>query len=443
MMKQDRMSSDAFAGNMNSDAKWYHSSSMVLTNFVVMALCFSINHGTVTAAIALATTDLGPKVGSLGLGVLYTFYTLSALTISAALVQRTGSKWGMVSGLGLYCFYVGSFLVSVIAPDLKWVAAVVGSTVGGFGAGWLWTAQGGFFSRSAKLYANAKGVDEAQATSLFSGIFATFYVGMEVVCKFGSSLLTKWGGDKLVYTVFTILAVGSAFLCGCVKPVPVDEEAAAQQQRTPLSRKFLLAMSLFARNHKMQLLLCLNIAFGFTSSYMNGYVNLLGKTSLGKDNIGYLASVTPGVATILSLPFSFLANHIGKCPMMVFGAICFLAISVIATVLSDTQIQELKWGLTVFYVLMGAGRAVFENTNKAVFADFFPNDKEAAFANVIFQSGGASALAFFVFPYISPLARGIVTAVFSFLAIFSLVGAFRLHNKEKRSDFYTGLTEEA
>ncbi|CAL1170974.1 unnamed protein product [Cladocopium goreaui] len=53
------------------------------------------------------------------------------------------------------------------------------------------------------------------------------------------------------------------------------------------------------------------------------------------------------------------------------------------------------WGVLVFYVLMGIGRAVYESTNKAIFADFFPGEKSAgAFANVFVFGTSASTLAF-------------------------------------------------
>lgn len=45
----------------------------------------------------------------------------------------------------------------------------------------------------------------------------------------------------------------------------------------------------------------------------------------------------------------------------------------------------------VFYAIMGIGRAVYESTNKAIFADFFPGEKSAgAFANVFVFGTGAS-----------------------------------------------------
>jgi len=51
--------------------------------------------------------------------------------------------------------------------------------------------------------------------------------------------------------------------------------------------------------------------------------------------------------------------------------------------------------MVVFYVLQGLGRGVYESTNKAIFADFFPGDKSVgAFANCILQNTGSSTIGF-------------------------------------------------
>eukprot|EP00662_Eupelagonemidae_sp_cell21_P052186 gene52186-9978_t len=42
---------------------------------------------------------------------------------------------------------------------------------------------------------------------------------------------------------------------------------------------------------------------------------------------------------------------------------------------------------------------------KGVFADFFPDDKEAAGANQVFQNGVASTIAFYVFPHMGSRAQ--------------------------------------
>ena len=50
---------------------------------------------------------------------------------------------------------------------------------------------------------------------------------------------------------------------------------------------------------------------------------------------------------------------------------------------------------------MGFGRATFESTLRATFADFFSHDTDGAFANIVLQSGLSSSLAFFLFPHIT------------------------------------------
>ena len=85
------------------------------------------------------------------------------------------------------------------------------------------------------------------------------------------------------------------------------------------------------------------------------------------------------------------------------------------------------------YLLQGLGRSCFEGTNKALYADLFPNDAlllpltltltptptptltltkalyadlfpndaAAAFSNIVIFNGGASAAAYFIFPLLA------------------------------------------
>lgn len=112
----------------------------------------------------------------------------------------------------------------------------------------------------------------------------------------------------------------------------------------------------------------------------------------------YLAAVTPAVAVVLGLPYSWISNRLGKGAIMVWGALNYVTVAAIVTAMSEDSLKDLGWGLAGLYVIVGSGRSVFENTNKATFADFFPNQLPGAFANVIVQSGGASTLAFIIFP---------------------------------------------
>ena len=50
----------------------------------------------------------------------------------------------------------------------------------------------------------------------------------------------------------------------------------------------------------------------------------------------------------------------------------------------------------MIYILHGTGRAVFEGTTRAVFAEYFYYEKEGAFANIILQNGLACAVGYFL-----------------------------------------------
>jgi hypothetical protein len=82
-----------------------------------------------------------------------------------------GPKPTLTIGLGLYCFYVGSFLFAYYCPDYKWYGAITGSAIGGVAAGWLWPAQGAFFARSAKLYSRRADIAQAVATGYLASWF--------------------------------------------------------------------------------------------------------------------------------------------------------------------------------------------------------------------------------------------------------------------------------
>jgi len=50
------------------------------------------------------------------------------------------------------------------------------------------------------------------------------------------------------------------------------------------------------------------------------------------------------------------------------------------------------------YFLQGIGRACYEGTNKALYADYFAGDAPAAFSNIVLANGLASAISYFTFP---------------------------------------------
>lgn len=472
----------------------------VLISFVIMAVCFSLNHGTVSACIPLASGAFGDELGSYSLGTLYLFYTVTALGLSTAIVKALGQKWALVTGLGIYCVYVLSYFVAREVPSARWYVVEFGSACGGVAAGFLWTAQGGYFSRCAKAYAAAAQGSVEAATAKLSGIFATVYLGFEVVLKLLSSLVIviacgdafdgdiltgscsdaerKNSGEVLVYAIFALVAVASTVGMVFIELVPepgqalsnpllaggkapglaarADEDSAegdgngngngnegggrgsvategvccAGVRGARLLDRAVDALRLLLTNRKMQLMAFTNVSFGFLAAFLNSYVT---GDVIEDGKVGYYVAIIPLVATAMSIPFGYVAERTGrKAYTMLFGSLCFLAFIVaFASVADPARDLRPAAALGPLFVAYGMGRAMWEGPNKAVFADFFADAPEPAFANLILQNGGASTVAFFAFPNLSVRAKEIICICFAAIAVPAYIAADRIHRDEQ------------
>ena len=76
-----------------SDAEGRRSSStMLMRNFLGMAVMFSITHGCVVSCLSYATAELGAEKGAWGNGTLFAVYALAALLLSKPSVAMLGGK---------------------------------------------------------------------------------------------------------------------------------------------------------------------------------------------------------------------------------------------------------------------------------------------------------------------------------------------------------------
>ena len=80
--------------------------------------------------------------------------------------------------------------------------------------------------------------------------------------------------------------------------------------------------------------------------------------------IGFLGGVTAIVATVFASLYGMTKNSL--IPLAAASAL-FL----IMPILGISGILH-GWWLLVLYIMQGMGRAVYESTNKAVFAEFYP-----------------------------------------------------------------------
>jgi hypothetical protein len=174
-------------------------------NFIVMSVCFSVQAGCVQSMLQFLTSQLGDYMGGYGLGILYVSYSLSALFFAAPVVDGLGPKPALVASMLLYSLFVVAYwgalgLDTERDATLKWLMVIGGAAIGGFAAGVVWTAEGKYFSASADLFARASNQSVQHATAYFSGIFAFFYLALEVAMKLLASIpFDQIGGGVSTY----------------------------------------------------------------------------------------------------------------------------------------------------------------------------------------------------------------------------------------------------
>ena len=200
-------------------------------NFLFMTICFAVNHGCVISVLNLSVVLLGTEPGAFQTGSLYVTYAASALLFATPLLDALGSRRALVYASATYCVYVASVPLAMVvrAPWGLYVISCVGGAVGGVAAGFLWAAQGAYFSASAQLYAAAVAADGGSvapsasppaaavegATSSLAAWFGAVFLACEVALKLLPLLLSAipaLNGEVVVGGVYSILAIAAAVL---------------------------------------------------------------------------------------------------------------------------------------------------------------------------------------------------------------------------------------
>lgn len=334
----------------------------LFVNFVVMALCFSINHGTVGALINLSTSLLGTGLGSVNLGTLWFMYVLTALTLATTIIGMFGAKGGLIAGTGGYCVYVFSFALAALVsatppteaelianPDScvaagaaamgpgppsgsSWCAltrvdmnadpppvpscecqatslvktvSLVGAMFGGIAAGFLWTAQGAYFARNAELYAEAGGrifgSDTTEVTTArATGLFSSIFAALYLSFEVVMKLLSSLLPAPVQLPFYALAAASSAAGLVLIRALP----PAAPPVQKPLLQKIGTASSLLVSYRPIQLLAPTEMVFGFSAAMMNAWVNgelvSCAQGCVGGHYIGYFGTLTTVVAALAS-----------------------------------------------------------------------------------------------------------------------------------------------
>jgi len=354
----------------NNDA-----ADQTLRSYTIFSFLFAANPSAALACLSLATARLGSS-GALSSGVLYLTYTLSSVMGATYVVKKLGSRNAMIVGMSLYCCYVGCFWAAVSFPNIAVIAVISGAFFGGIGAGILWTAQGSYFASAAEEHALNLGCDWTECTSLLSGIFAFAYLIEETILHVSSYFLLQWGVPWTgIFALYTMIAILSTVSIIFVKNYPPSRDNSSTKSQF---YNVTVALNLLFTDKKMPFLVGLSAAFGFAGAFLNSFVSgqviRLALDDADSKFVGLFVSWAAFVAAISSLIFGRFTHDYGKAPVMIIGNAIFIFVALPFILRPD--LTSWTWQLLLLvYTCQGLGRATFESTVKATFADMYPHEK--------------------------------------------------------------------
>ena len=509
-------------------------------NLSLMAVHFSLNHAAVVAVLNISILLLGSN-GAYQSGTLYITYALSALLLSSGVVEELGARRSLIFGAALYCVYVFSLPLALLASSdaLELALAIIGGWVGGAAAGLLWVAQGSYFALNAKRHAAERGMSLEGANHALASVFASIFLSIEVALKLLPLALNGVGGafhvgnkviqhrDMMLALIFSALAavsvigltrieelseqtapadaggraderpdanadaISDAITGGVsgansgpssgiasdergggdveqhVAPPSLGSSAAVTSSASeePLlppkrarcrreARALGATLRLCWRRPAVLLLNGIPFTFGVCAALLAVAVTGgIVQSAFGESAVlaGSLLSVLVALtAALLQLPFKALGSRVGKAPLMLLGLGGFLSLSLLVYLRAPrseggggsegggsegggSEGGNPDWPLLIScYLLQGLGRACYEATTKATYADFFPEDGAAAFSNLVLANGLSSAAAYFAFPSLSKGAMAATALGCSSAAIAGYCGALLLERRRHR-----------
>jgi len=235
----------------------------------------------------------------------------------------------------------------------------------------------------------------------------------------------------MVFTLYTCVALLA--LCFMTQLDGLDDEGTWVLDAAALWLDALDTGGMLISDPLLILLVPVQFAFGFACSFVNYYVFgsiIADSAKLGSRYIGALSALVCCCGAVMAIPAGWVAKAHGKVGLMVVGSCCLATVGVGVLLCSNDQLAS--WGSIIVYLaIYGVGRGIWENTNKAVVADFFsdgaPSASTSAFAAVAFTSGLSKSIGFFVWPSQPRETIAVIIVVASAVSIISYLFAVSLY----------------
>lgn len=410
-----------------AEKKWLRNFHKMSAGFGVIS-SVNVIIGFYTSSILGVDNDLS----FIGPAILYACWLVSSLCFSSQAAIYFGTKKAMLLGFLMADSFYVAFTIAAALEDglLKAMLILVGNSASGIGAGLFWTAEGAYFARSAELMAEASGGKLEDHTNSMSAIFASWNFIAEVLLALMVSAIQlfpqfpQWISMGIACTTALVF---TAFMAFQMETLPERQPKAESSQRTCVT-----VVSLW-RDPALWLLSFMNMSFGFAAALLNGKINGAHVApQLGTYAVGLLSALMSFTALAAQWPYDQLVKSQGKLAVMWLGTGCFAVMACGALWL---PLSSMGYWLTVFFILMALGRAAYESTNRAIFADFFPPPKsEDAFANVSVQQAIAFTAAFLLQTEFDLPELGYTLLVLALLIMPGVFLAYRARAKAPKED---------
>ena len=271
-----------------------------------------------------------------------------------------------------------------------------------------------------------------EANKFLSNQFSSLYLALEIALKLSATVylvfITSMRGREFLFAIYSLVANLASI--GMIALMEIDGDVGEVNVNIDILNVLMVARLVY-KDRFILFLLPFQFSFGFASSFIPFYLFgtiVNSSQALGRDtSIGFFSTliVLSGAGTASLVIWSrYLDFKVTKTVLMGTSGI-FLALSGFLLLISSEIEMESPLYLMCFLIVYGAGRGIWEVSNRRVIADYFENSPEnasAGFALVAFCNGLSAALGYFSILVFSKntIATTIIAAAFMAILCYSI-----------------------
>jgi MFS transporter, NAG-T family, sugar:H+ symporter len=359
-----------------------------------MSASFCLIFMSFSSAQNFATSRSG-NVGSNTLGILYSVFMVTNI-VSSAIVSRLGPKLALIFGSMTYVLYVAANIIYT-----PWSMYPAGFLLG-VGAAVLWTAQGVYITRCSGYHEVANDLPLKSSIGFFNGLFFSIFQVNQLLGNLLVALLFLQDvATNVIFIITSLIAASGTVLLTFIHKMPPPKVPSADDPTVLVdldtTSNFDVTKTLnLLRDKRMALMVPIVIYSGMTQTFFFGTFPSL----IDDKSWKFFTMAVFGAADAASSIFmGKLSDRIGRKKVLAHGFIIHLGVFIWLFLYEPAQHEHVLF--FVLAILCGIGDGVFNTQLYAILGAYFPDDSEAAFANLKLFQSMVTAAAFFYNPYVA------------------------------------------